>query len=698
MPLHKKKRQILPDFRQIILLCVLLVNVASYAHAEEKEKNNSSSAIPRHYAPSPNILGTIGLNTIPSARMDETGTMRLGFSTSDPYAHGFLGFQMTKALYLNVRHTGQVSSLHDDVDSFHPGLDIKLQLTEETATRPAIVIGLDSSIGDKRLASEYLAFSKRFHNFDLTGGIAWGRLGSAGHIKNPMRRLSSHFDTPRNYNTFSSQSPNDWFTGEDIGFFGGVEYYTPIDGLSLKADYGANDYIGEQAAIRGFDPPDPWSLSLNYKPWKQVDISAGIIGGEKIMARLSIQDQLSNLPVRSGQKHKAPDLISPRQSDIDDNPTTTLALSEYQPTARQIGHRARITANSIPQTEEMIAVNLRHKGLKGPKVTLIRHDLEKAIINNHGSPEELWHSKQIDKSDKQKLSWKKATQINRKIFPDFRFILDNKLSISEPYTGLLYRSSAIIETEKQWPFGVITGASARLNITDNLSRIRRFRLPSIQGVRSDEFEFAERGFALDRVYTSWLQSLTPSAHIGLTAGYLEEMYGGLGGEVLYRPFGKTYAIGAEGWLVKKRDPFSALNRKYLKEKAFTGHVNLFYELPNTDFTAYAKAGQYLGEDIGGTIGIKNRFDNGTSLEGFVTMTNLAYKNLFGTQTHLDGGIKLNIPLGNIPFIPDGSAFRLRTGPLARTVGQVIDHPQPLYEATEPVSYRRLSRSWKEVLD
>ena len=448
----------------------------------------------------------------------------------------------------------------------------------------------------------------------------------------------------------------------------------------------------------GFNPPDPWSVSLNYKPWEQIDLSAGIIGGEKIMARLSLQNKLSDLPVRAGSRPKTPDLITPRQSNVDGNAVSTIALSTHQPVARQIGHRARHMANDMPAEEEMIAVNLRHKGLRGPKVTLIRHELENAALNNYGSPEELWRSKEIGVADKKKFNWKNALKTDGKILPNFRFILDNKLSVSESYAGLLYRSSALIETEKEWPLGIVTGASARVNVKDNLSRIKNFRLPLFQGVRSDEFDFAERRFAIDRLYTSWLQSLTPSTHIGITAGYLEEMYSGLGGEILYRPFGKTFAVGAESWLAKKRDPFSTLNRDSFKENFFTGHVNLFYELPNTDFTVYAKAGQYLGEDRGGTLGIKNRFDNGTSLEGFVTVTNLAYEDIFGHKTHLDGGIKLNIPLGNIPFIPDGSAFRLRTGPLTRTVGQVIDHPQPLYEVTEPISYRRLSQSWTEVLD
>ena len=96
------------------------------------------------------------------------------------------------------------------------------------------------------------------------------------------------------YNNESSQSFNDWFTGEDIGLFGGIEYFTPINGLSLKADYGANDYLGT-SNITNFDRPSPWSFGFNYKPWEYTDVSAAVIGGDKLMARLSLQSSGRNL-------------------------------------------------------------------------------------------------------------------------------------------------------------------------------------------------------------------------------------------------------------------------------------------------------------------------------------------------------------------------------------------------------------------
>ena len=44
---------------------------------------------------SPTLTGPLGLNVIPSARMDEAGTVRLGVSTLDPYMICVIVFQIS---------------------------------------------------------------------------------------------------------------------------------------------------------------------------------------------------------------------------------------------------------------------------------------------------------------------------------------------------------------------------------------------------------------------------------------------------------------------------------------------------------------------------------------------------------------------------------------------------------------------------
>ncbi len=675
-----------------LIFAISLIGTACLFMLSEVKAEEYKSHTPRFNLPSSTLTGITGLNVIPNSRMDQMGTMRIGVSTSDPYVFTFLGFQVVEPLYVNIRQTSEVSSLNDSANRLYPGLDFKLRLIKEAAKRPELSIGANSAFGHQRTASEYLVLSKRKGSFDFTGGMAWGRLAGKGHIKNPLRAVSSHFNQSRNYNAEGAQNIDNWLTGKEIGFFGGIEYFTPLKGLSLKGEYGGYDYKPETTTNAGFNKPQPWSFGLNYKPWNYIDISIAAIGAEKIMAHLSIQDQIQKWPGRLSNNIDPPTLIYPRQNHAGSH-EVTLNLNTYQSTGQQIGHQARLTANQTNIDNESIEISLNHKGLKGPNIQLIRHDIEKAVLYNQSSAEEIWHDINFLPNKTQTFHFKDVDLKNL----TYRLILDNKVSLAEKDTGILYRSSAIIELEKTLPFGFRLGASPKVNIADNIGNIQSYRIPSSKPVRSNEDEFASNRFSIDQLYASWLHSLSQSTHINLSVGYLEEMFGGFGGEILYRPFGKTFAIGAEAWQVKKRDGNSSLAMQTTEQDRFTGYLNLFYELPNKSTTLFTKVGQYLAEDFGGTFGIKNNFQNGKTLEGFITATNQRDKDIFGGDNYLYGGVKFTLPFGNVPFVPKGSEARFTTAAFARDAGQTLNIPNKLYDVTEPISYRQLSRSWPDLL-
>ncbi len=113
-------------------------------------------------------MGMTGLNTVPTARMDAPGTARIGVSHLDPHNHAFIGFQIAKPLYINLRQSMMVSSVGEKPDTVYPGMDFKLRLKEEGRYAPELVFGMDSALGHKRFSSEYFALSKRVYDFDFT--------------------------------------------------------------------------------------------------------------------------------------------------------------------------------------------------------------------------------------------------------------------------------------------------------------------------------------------------------------------------------------------------------------------------------------------------------------------------------------------------------------------------------------------------
>ena len=70
--------------------------------------------------PTPSLMGPIGLNVIPSARMDAPGTMRLGLSTMDPYLHAYIGLQIAPALHINIRQSAEVSNINEEAARLYP--------------------------------------------------------------------------------------------------------------------------------------------------------------------------------------------------------------------------------------------------------------------------------------------------------------------------------------------------------------------------------------------------------------------------------------------------------------------------------------------------------------------------------------------------------------------------------------------------
>jgi len=657
--------------------------------------------------PSTNYLGMVGLNTVPTARMDEEGTGRIGVSTLDPYNHAFIGMQIAKPLYVNLRQSMEVSSIGQKPDMVYPGMDLKLRLAEEGRYQPEIAFGMDSVLGDKRFSSEYFALSKRVYDFDFTAGIAWGRMGSAGHLHNPLARLIPHFDKERDYTDRDAASPSDWFTGKNIGFFGGVEYYTPIDGLSFKADVGADRAPGERRSF-DFNAPAPWSVGFNYNPTSWFGFGTSVIGGDKVMARFTFQDNLYKRKIKSykdeqpvgnggffsnmwamvqrgGDEQRIMSISKPVKDGH--NLSSILHLNNVQPSAMQIGDAARKVLTKADKDIQSITIVPVNAGVKGKAVTFSRRDLENMAADK-GSPDEAW----------QDISFKHDERsVNKKPFTDkLKFIPELSFSVGEEETTHLYRTAFTVERERQWQNGFITGGSVRLNLVDNLHRLWKYRDINLKSVRGDADLFTMNRVNVDRTYIGWMKSVLPDFHLAATAGYLEEMYAGIGGEVLYRPFDSPFAIGAEAWQVYKRDPMTSLALGLRGDSGWTGHVNLFYDVPDTDVTTYLKVGRFIGGDEGVSGGAETQFENGIKLKGYVTATNSKDKDVFGSDRNVIAGLQLSVPFGSMRFVPEGSEARVRMEPLGRDDGQILDKPLSLYEVTEPMSYRHLGRNWQEV--
>lgn len=666
------------------------------------------------------MLGPLGLSLVPSARMDQPGTVRAGISTLDPYMHAHVGIQIAEPLYIGIRQTAEVSDLNDDALRLYPGVDMKLHLLEEGPYHPELSLGWLGAVGHKRMAGEYLAASKRFDNWDISGGIGWGRYGSAHHIGNPLGLFGNHFKKGRALDGEEPNGPQDWFTDEDAGLFAGIEYTTPwVDGLSFSAEWGADRYLAEKAAF-GFNAPSPWALGVHYSPEPWVSLSAGVVGAEKVMATLSFQNLLSKWPGKLFKRDKLTQepvrpyrtgLTLPAEMELSAERShialqgsragamraqSDIVIDESLSTPRQMGRALPHMNNHAGETVEALEIRPVHKGLKGPLVRFNRRDIIQTFGLHTGSPQEIWRNIEWnpDQPEDLDLTGRNIRTYDRAL----RLTLEQQVSLSEEDHGILHRSSVIAEGDVTGPYGMLAGMGFRLNVFNNLGHLDNYRIPSALPVRSNVAAFAENRVGLERLYGGIARTLGHDVHVAAAGGYLEEMYAGFGGDVLYRPFRSTWAVGAEGWLALKRSPDTGLNMGFSGDRVFTGHIKAYYEFPDTDMTFEARAGRYLNEDIGGTLALNQRFDHGLNVRGFVTATDQSDADVFGGATNLYAGLEFTMPIGNLPVVPRNSAVRLKAAPFGRDTGQAIDSPIDLYTLSKPLSYRHMAQYWTDIAD
>lgn len=684
---------------------------------------SSGTACASAYNKSDSLYGPLGLNVVPNARINESGTIKLGTATLDPYLHTYLGLQLTDSFYVQLRQSAEISDLNDDADRLYPGIDFKLRLAKESTYRPEFSIGVQSAAGHTRMSGEYIALSKRYKAFDFTAGLGWGRFGSAGHFKNPLKALSNHFERDRALDGEAPSGIENWFTGDDVGFFAGIEYQTPLQGLSIKGDYGADRYSAERTALR-YDPPSPWSLGLSYQPTSWLNIGVGAQGTDKLMARLTLNTNMKSwrnrgdytpdkkVNFRSYRTELALNNqieIAAKRENITLSDTTFdnthiarthLALNTRTAAPYQFGQAAKHMSNHAGPAVEELIITPTLNGLKGTPIKLLRKDMMRAAALKEGSADEIWQNVEFETQSKNHIennTPRGKNDGNTPFHHTLYFDLDQQLSLSEEDTGVLNRTSLIAGFKGARLFGLFDQDMAlRLNLADNLNRITDLRPRSPLPVRSDVDLFARRTLSLERSTLNFTHSFKPDLHLALMGGYLEEMYGGFGGEILYRPFKSRFAAGIELWQAFKRDPYTDLNTGFTGDRLLTGHLKAWYDIPGQDMTVGAEFGRYLAEDVGGGITLSKRFKNGVSVEGFITMTDTSDFDLFGDQTHINHGIRLNVPFGGYKYLPRNTRIKARLEPFGRDIGQKIQVGTSLYERTEPLSYAHIARHWDEI--
>jgi len=267
------------------------------------------------------------------------------------------------------------------------------------------------------------------------------------------------------------------------------------------------------------------------------------------------------------------------------------------------------------------------------------------------------------------------------VFPQFRqefFDPDNPFAVQ-----FLAGVEASVEIMPQLS---VTG-EAEADIYDNFNTGRPAD-STLPHVRTDFLKFFSQGKnGIGQLEATYLFRLAPDVIAVARAGYLESMYAGFGGEVLWRPENQRWAIDADIFDVEERnfDRLFGLQNYHV----VTGHVAVYYESPWYNFIFGVHAGQYLAGDRGVTFDVTRRFETGVEVGAFFTKTNVSAA-AFG-EGSFDKGFIIKIPLGWTLPISTQNGLNMVIRPVQRDGGQSLDGDNSLYDFTRRSSMAEVIR-------
>ena len=239
--------------------------------------------------------GTTGLIDTPTARMKSDGT----FSTTGAFDGRNRQFAITYQATPWLEGTYRYSGWYDKtVYTWDRNYEFKALLWDEDYYVPAVAVGIRDLVGTGVFGSEYVVANKRFGRTDVSFGLGWGRLAGEGDFSNPARLISSRFDV-RNavIGEGGELSLDNFFSGPEVGVFGGVSHQFSQLPLTAIAEYNPDQYDFD-VSRGGVRPKSPISVGLKWDALPGVAITTSYQHGEELGVAFQFSLDSTEEPLR----------------------------------------------------------------------------------------------------------------------------------------------------------------------------------------------------------------------------------------------------------------------------------------------------------------------------------------------------------------------------------------------------------------
>lgn len=676
--------------------------------------------------------GTLGLLQNPTARFHEEGTIAFAWNRMNPYLRGSIiayPFDWFEASFqyadINNRLYSNVSAFSGSQSAKDKGFDAKFRLFSESRLMPQIALGFRDMGGTGLFSSEYVVLSKFINNIDISFGLGWGTLSGTSN-ENLLGFLSDKFKERPGYTQAKGGelSLNNFFRGK-MGVFGGAEIFLPyLKGSRLKIEYDGIDYdlegfppIRQTEKINfGFTYPlsSSFHLKIGYVRGNTFNIGfsyAGNYGKKKSIIKKNdpyIPVENSEIVKRVTSREErlfylaSLSYLRDRQlylqaADINEEKnkfTVVYTQSKYMSHTRSIGRLSRVLDEISPNNiKEFEIINMN----AGQAVFLAKVNRDRF---NHYDPNPI-KGLTLEEADLDgyKLDYNDFSFVPEPELPKyiFKFAPDVRTQIGGPdgfFFGdlrLAFKSETLISRN----FNLNIRASA--GIYDNMNELK---LPSdsvLPHVRTDIVQYLKqsRAFALERMHFNYFSNpFHKDFYTKFSFGLFESMFGGAGGEVLYRPFFKDWALGVEAWRVRQRA--YKQNFDFLDYETSTGFVNFYYFQPSLKILTKIKGGKFLAGDSGFKFDFSRQFRNGTSMGIFFSLTDIS-KEEFG-EGSFDKGFYFHIPIETFftSYSRGFTGFGLR--PVTRDGAATLNQAFTLWGISDQGNKHTILRNWDDIYD
>ncbi|WP_423162765.1 YjbH domain-containing protein [Stenotrophomonas maltophilia] len=702
-------------------LSLLALSLAAELHAQQAPP------------PTANEWGGIGLLQTPTARMAEDGDIAFTASHNSPYSRYNLTLQPFPWLESSFRYIN-VSNIRYGASDFSgnqnykdKSIDFKVRLWRETRWAPDLAFGVRDLGGTGFFSSEYLVASKTFGPVDASIGLATGYIGNRGDFSNPLGAVDDRFKDRRpipgsDINQAGKFGLSNMFKGP-VGIFGGITYQTPWDALLLKVEYDGNDYKREPR-WNHLEQSSPVNVGLVYAPNRNVELTAAWERGEAAMFSLTLRGNPGHAPAapkpfdpppikieRSAANLHAPsadvepdwahiagelghnagfrvDSISRRGNELIIDGYQNL----YASAPKGIGRAARILGNNLDDSYDWYTFRTTRLGMPTVDMSLKRETFE-SYLEGRVSEDDMRRGTQISAP-----ADIRADNLYRATYRPWGggFSFGYRQNLGGPDGFILYQVSAnasgsVFLRPNIW----LTGALSA-DIINNYDKFRYDAPSRVQRVRTDIRKYLDTSeVTMPNLQVNVAGRLGKDLYGIAYAGYLEWMYAGVGGELLYRPMGQAWALGANLNHVRQRDFDQHFGlRDY---RITTGHASFYYSFDAQErIVGSLSVGRYLAGDYGATINVARVFDNGMSMGAYVTKTDMSAKD-FG-EGSFDKGIYFSIPFDSVlPRSTRGSAT-INWAPLIRDGGAMLGRKYPLYSITGERDERSFYNNIRSISD